>query len=76
LFGQAPGTTGPILETWRNCANVKGGWRGVQESGEIVFICEHDRVARIPKKNRIIRTDRYGQVVGVMLLERAKGCRT
>ena len=60
----------PILGTLHKCRNVKGGWRGMRENGEEVYVRQKAAVARIPEKNRILKVAN-GKIIGVVLLERA-----
>lgn len=76
----------PVLERWTRCRNVRGGWRGLRENGEKVFVeAGYSAVQKETGRRVIVKPQQYvaripaddrmikivdGNPVGVILLER------
>jgi hypothetical protein len=61
----------PVIATWRECRNVRGGWRALREDGSPVFVRQRGRTARVPDRDRLLITDGV-TVTGTISLERAR----
>jgi hypothetical protein len=63
----------PVVETWRNCRDVEGGWRGVREDGTEVFVqpAEGCSIPGVPPQNRLVLAN-GGIPTGIIKLERER----
>jgi hypothetical protein len=61
----------PVVETWRECHDCDGGWRGVRSDGQEVFVRPREgSKPGVPVNNRLLLTNGVA-VTGIILLERA-----